>query len=123
MNVSSRTPEGFPGHCPLCGALNEIEFSDPAGDAPCPSCGHLLWLSARLLSDFQNRLSNEFDVPFDQITPEAAFDELGADSLEVVELIMELETECDLSISDDQYARIRTVGDAIRFIEACQRKT
>jgi anti-anti-sigma factor len=41
--ISSRTPEGLPNRCPLCGAVNAIEPSNPPGDAPCPNCGHLLW--------------------------------------------------------------------------------
>ena len=45
MVVSSRTPEGEPGRCPLCGAAFRIEPSDPLGDAPCPSCGQLAWIS------------------------------------------------------------------------------
>lgn len=45
MFISSRTPEGQPAHCPLCGSEFKIEPSRPAGDAPCPNCGHLLWLA------------------------------------------------------------------------------
>ena len=45
MVVSSRTPEGTPQHCPVCGADVQVEPSRPPGDAPCPSCGHLLWFT------------------------------------------------------------------------------
>jgi hypothetical protein len=45
MVISSRTPEGQPNHCPVCGADLRIEPSDPAGDAPCPQCGLLLWFT------------------------------------------------------------------------------
>jgi anti-anti-sigma factor len=45
MVISSRTPEGRPNHCPVCGSPLSIEPSDPAGDAPCPRCGHLLWFA------------------------------------------------------------------------------
>lgn len=41
--ISSRTPEGRSARCPLCGASVCIEPSYPAADAPCPSCGHLLF--------------------------------------------------------------------------------
>lgn len=41
--ISSRTPEGSPNRCPVCGADARVEPSDPVGDAPCPQCGHLLW--------------------------------------------------------------------------------
>jgi anti-anti-sigma factor len=43
MTISSRTPEGTPHHCPVCGSEVKIAASDPVGDAPCPRCGHLLW--------------------------------------------------------------------------------
>lgn len=41
--VSSRTPEGDPGRCPVCGHDCRLDPSWPARDGPCPSCGHLLW--------------------------------------------------------------------------------
>ena len=43
MTISSRTPEGTPGRCPICGADVRIEPSNLTGDAPCPQCGALLW--------------------------------------------------------------------------------
>ena len=43
MIPSSRTPEGEPNYCPLCGHEVRVDVSYPAGDAPCPYCGHLLW--------------------------------------------------------------------------------
>ena len=62
MTVSSRTPEGYPADCPLCGAATNLEFSDPAGDAPCPSCGHLLWMSADLLAKLQSHFANSLGL-------------------------------------------------------------
>ena len=53
MVISSRTPEGRPNHCPVCGSDLMIEPSDPAGDAPCPRCGHLLWFAWGDLGDVQ----------------------------------------------------------------------
>lgn len=43
MTIASRTPEGDPNRCPICGASVKVEPSDPLADAPCPNCGHLLW--------------------------------------------------------------------------------
>ena len=52
---------------------------------------------------------------------EASFkDDLGADSLDVVELVMELEDEFDMEISDDDAEKIATVGDAVNYIQAKQ---
>ena len=45
MVISSRTPEGTPNLCPVCGSAIKIEPSDPAGEAPCPVCGHRLWFT------------------------------------------------------------------------------
>ncbi|HBN04321.1 MAG TPA: acyl carrier protein, partial [Bacteroidales bacterium] len=53
-----------------------------------------------------------------QVTPEASFTgDLGADSLDTIELIMEIEKEFGISIPDDQAEKITTVGDAIAHIE------
>jgi hypothetical protein len=49
--ISSRTPEGEPTRCPICGVLEAIEPSLFGGDAPCPSCGHLLWPRATSAAD------------------------------------------------------------------------
>ncbi len=53
-----------------------------------------------------------------EVTPEASFtNDLGADSLDTVELIMEFEKEFDMAIPDDQAEKISTVGEAIKYIE------
>ena len=54
----------------------------------------------------------------DKITEETSFvNDLGADSLDTVELVMEFEDEFDLNIPDEDAEKIQTVGDAIRYIE------
>ena len=54
-----------------------------------------------------------------EVTPEASFtNDLGADSLDTVELIMDFEKEFGVSIPDDQTEKIQTVGDAIAYIDA-----
>lgn len=121
MVIPSRTPEGFPSRCPLCGAETNLEFSDPAGDAPCPECGHLLWLSAGLLSWLRTRLTDTAGVPSDRVNADTALAELGTPSLDAVELVMELEEKFDVSIPEEVAERIETVGDAIRYIEQSRR--
>jgi len=55
------------------------------------------------------------------VTPEASFtNDLGADSLDTVELIMEFEKEFDISIPDDRAEEIQTVGDAITYLQEAQ---
>ncbi len=64
---------------------------------------------------------NQLNVNEEQVTPTASFlDDLGADSLDTVELVMELEEEFDINIPDDAAEKIQTVGQAIEFIEKAQ---
>ena len=60
----------------------------------------------------------QLGVTEDQVTKEAKFiEDLGADSIELVDLIMSVEEEYDIEVPDDAADEIRTVGDAVRFIE------
>lgn len=62
---------------------------------------------------------DKLGVSADDVKPEASFtNDLGADSLDTVELIMEFEKEFGISIPDDQAEKIGTVGDAIDYITA-----
>ncbi|MCI0463499.1 MAG: acyl carrier protein [Gemmataceae bacterium] len=57
-------------------------------------------------------------VSKEQVTRSTAFlEDVGADSLDVVELVMELEEEFEITIPDDQAERIKTVGEAVDYIE------
>ena len=60
----------------------------------------------------------QLGVKEDEVTPNASFvDDLGADSLDTVELVMELEEEFDINIPDDAAEKIQTVGQAIDHIQ------
>ena len=62
---------------------------------------------------------DKLGVDATEVTATASFtDDLGADSLDTVELIMEFEKEFDIQIPDDQAEKISTVGDAVSFIES-----
>jgi acyl carrier protein len=62
---------------------------------------------------------NKLGVEESQVTPTASFtNDLGADSLDTVELIMEFERAFNMSIDDADAAKIQTVGDAVSFIES-----
>ena len=63
-------------------------------------------------------IMDKLSVDAEAVSPEASFsDDLGADSLDVVELIMEFEKEFDIEISDDEAEKITTVQDTIKYIE------
>jgi len=75
------------------------------------------------MSDISTRVKtiivDKLGVDENEVTPEASFtNDLGADSLDTVELIMEFEKEFNIAIPDDQAEKISTVGDAIAYIEA-----
>lgn len=74
------------------------------------------------MSDITSRvktiIADKLDVEETEVTPEASFtNDLGADSLDTVELIMEFEKEFNIQIPDDQAEKIQTVGHAIAYIE------
>lgn len=63
-------------------------------------------------------LSEQFDVEEDSITTETSFaDDLGADSLDVVDLLMSIEDEFEIEIPDEEIDNIKSVGDLVKYIE------
>ncbi|MBR7552850.1 acyl carrier protein [Allobacillus sp. GCM10007491] len=69
----------------------------------------------------KNLIVERLDVDESKVTENASFkDDLEADSLDVVELIMELEDEFDLEIADEDAEKIETVGDAVNYINSNQ---
>lgn len=61
---------------------------------------------------------NKLNVSEDKVVPEASFiNDLGADSLDTVELVMEFEKEFGIQVPDEDAEKIRTVGDAINYLK------
>ncbi len=68
-------------------------------------------------------VSQQLDVDVAQIKPESQFiDDLGADSLAIVELVLAFEEQFEIDIPDEDTEKIRTVGDAITYISARTKK-
>ena len=64
-------------------------------------------------------ICEQLDVEEDKVTVEASIvDDLGADSLDVVDLIMSLEEEFDIEIPDEDVENMKTVGDMVKYIES-----
>lgn len=75
-------------------------------------------IMASILERVQRIIVDKLGVDEAEVTPEASFtNDLGADSLDTVELIMEFENEFDISIPDESAEKIQTVGDAIKYLE------
>lgn len=76
---------------------------------------------SEVFSRVKEIIVDQLDVEEEKVTMEASFrDDLEADSLDVVELVMELEDEFELEIADEEAEQINTVGDAVNHIEAKQ---
>jgi acyl carrier protein len=65
---------------------------------------------------------DQLNVNADQVTPEAKFiEDLGADSLDTVELVMALEEEFGVEIPDEEAEKLQTVGDVLKYVEELQK--
>jgi acyl carrier protein len=74
------------------------------------------------MADFEAKVKeiivNELGVEAEKVTPEASFvEDLGADSLDTVELVMAFEEEFGIEIPDEDAEKLQTVGDAIRYLQ------
>jgi acyl carrier protein len=110
MPIASRTPEGDPFSCRVCGAVDRVEPSPLVGDAVCPRCGSYI---ARFLSRFDERFPSA-PRPVSLDTPLAEL--ADADSLDLVELALELEEEFGVTPTPEQLAECETVEDLIRSL-------
>lgn len=73
---------------------------------------------SEIFEKVQEIIVEQLDVAEEDVTMEASFrDDLEADSLDVVELIMELEEEYDIEIADEEAENITTVGEVVQYIE------
>ena len=64
-------------------------------------------------------IANQLNKPIEEVTEEKEFvKDLGADSLDIVEMFMSLEDEYSITVSDEEAVKIKTIGDVIKLIEA-----
>lgn len=75
-------------------------------------------MSDDILEKIKGIIAEQLDVPTDDVSPEKSFtDDLGADSLAIVELVLALEEQFGIKIPDDKVDSIKTVGDAVEYIK------
>ncbi|MEN9799727.1 MAG: hypothetical protein RL653_3424 [Pseudomonadota bacterium] len=75
-------------------------------------------MSVNIESKVKNIITDQLGVSEDEIKLESSFiEDLGADSLDIVELVMAMEEEFEVEIPDEEAANIKTVGDAINYIK------
>ena len=66
----------------------------------------------------REKISEQLGVAADEVTPEASFiEDLGADSLDIVELVMAFEEEFSVEVPDEDAEKLQTVGDVVKYIE------
>ncbi len=76
-------------------------------------------MAATVENRIKEIVCEQLGVSDDEVTPEASFiDDLGADSLDIVELVMALEEEYEIEISDEDAEKIKTVQDVVTYIES-----
>ena len=100
-------------YCELCDDVGARHNGDASGGE---------WVSTSAVYDrLKGIVTEQLGVDEEEVTPEASFvDDLNADSLDLVELIMSLEEEFGLEISDEDAEKITTVGEAVSYIEEHQ---
>lgn len=77
-------------------------------------------MSDDLYATFTEMLTEEFGVPEDDISPDATFEALGLDSLDVVELTLVLEEKTGVKLEDEELEDVRTVQDAVNKVKEKQ---
>ncbi len=110
MVASSLVVEDKSSQCVVCSNAAAPEISGLAGVPLCCACAQLLrWL--------RKRLSDESGLRLNCISLSSSFaEDIRIDSLSMIELIMDLEKESGVDISDDTVAEVRTVEDVVRYV-------
>eukprot|EP00929_Paragymnodinium_shiwhaense_P014041 TRINITY_DN121911_c0_g1_i1.p2 TRINITY_DN121911_c0_g1~~TRINITY_DN121911_c0_g1_i1.p2 ORF type:complete len:136 (-),score=41.21 TRINITY_DN121911_c0_g1_i1:128-535(-) len=74
--------------------------------------------AAELMSKTSEIVARHFGVAVEEVKPESTLNELGADSLDVVEVVMSLEEQFDVELPDEELTKLRTVQDAVDLISS-----
>ncbi len=75
-------------------------------------------MDTQIFEKIRDLLADQLDIPADSITPESdIIDDLEADSLTVLDMVMTLEDEFDIEIPDEDVEKLRTVGNVVSYVE------
>ena len=75
-------------------------------------------MDTQIFEKIRDLLAEQLDIPADSITPESdIIDDLEADSLTVLDMVMTLEDEFDIEIPDEDVEKLRTVGSVVSYVE------
>ncbi len=77
-------------------------------------------MSHDIMATFTEILTEDFDIPEDEVTRDATFEALGLDSLDVVDLTLALEEKTGITLEDDELEEVVTVGDAVDLADSKQ---
>ena len=131
MMISTTIAVGALGRCPTCGGAAAVSPAGEGAEAVCPKCGARLWplrtpegllfcdagAVAPVAEEVTRLVCEQLGANPAQLTRQMRFQEdLGADSLDLVELVMKLEEVFDITVPDDESQKIKTVGDAIDYV-------
>ncbi|MGX7106835.1 acyl carrier protein [Hutsoniella sourekii] len=74
-------------------------------------------MNQQIFNDVKSMIVERFGVQDESVTESMSFDDLGADSLDIVELVMELEDKYNIQFEDDKIEKLNTIGDAVNYID------
>ena len=76
-------------------------------------------MDTQIFEKIRDLLAEQLDIPADSITPESdIIDDLEADSLTVLDMVMTLEDDFGIEVADDAIENLRTVGDVVNFVDS-----
>jgi acyl carrier protein len=131
MTTPSGMPGKVPGRCPACAAAVSLEPPQRYGETTCPQCGKRLWFArqrdgvwfhdadraAAIRERVRAIVGHNLRIEPAAVNDSTTFmEDVGADTLDIVELVMELEEEFKISIPDEHAERILTVGDLVDYL-------
>ena len=117
MNTNRESLTTLPQECVLCSSNDSVRaINAPASSLTCHECGHDIAGVAKTLERFRACADDSLGGSL-PIQPLSRLDKVADDSLALVELVMQLEEEFDVTIPDEDVEKLETVADAVRYLQ------